>query len=122
MLFQQIGMTLSTLKGSRGGLLVEAAPLVPDRTICNPINDFKLGGVVLIDSSLSFLVSGMLNPRQQKDSEKRFDPGQINSEEKIGCHQWWRTNYSSTSKPQRHQCPALCTKIILSAQDRCPNM
>lgn len=58
-------MTLSTLKGGRGELLVEAAPLVPDRTICNPINDFKLGGVGLVDTSLSFVVSDMLNPPQQ---------------------------------------------------------
>lgn len=58
-------MTLSTLEGGRGGLLVEAAPLVPDRTICNPINDLKLGGVALIDTSLSFVVSDMLNPLQQ---------------------------------------------------------
>lgn len=54
-------MTLSTLKGRRGGLLVGAAPLVPDRTICNPINAFKLGGVTLIDTSLSFVVSDELN-------------------------------------------------------------
>lgn len=45
--------------------MVGAAPLVPDRTICNPINDFKLGGVALIDTSLSFVVSDMLNPPQQ---------------------------------------------------------
>lgn len=58
-------MTLSTLKGGRGGLLVEAAPLVPDRTICNPINDFKRGEIALTDTSLSFVVSDMLNPPQQ---------------------------------------------------------
>ena len=46
-------------------MLVEAAPLVPDRTICNPINDLKLGGVALIDTSLSFVVSDMLNSPQQ---------------------------------------------------------
>lgn len=45
--------------------IVGAAPLIPDRTICNPINDFKLGGVALIDTSLSFVVSDMLNPLQQ---------------------------------------------------------
>ncbi len=44
-------------------MLDGAAPLVPGRTICNPINDFKLGGVALIDTSLSFVVSDMLNPR-----------------------------------------------------------
>lgn len=46
-------------------MLVEAAPLVPDRTICNPINDFKLGGIALTDTSLSFVVSDMLNPPWQ---------------------------------------------------------
>lgn len=46
-------------------MLVEAAPLVPDKTICNPINDLKRGGVALIDTSLSFVVSDMLNPPQQ---------------------------------------------------------
>lgn len=46
-------------------MLVEAAPLVPDRTICNPINALKLGGVALIDTSLSFVVSDMLNSPQQ---------------------------------------------------------
>lgn len=56
MLFQQIGVTLSTLEGGRGELLVGAAVRVPDRTICNPINDFKLGGIALIDTSLSFVV------------------------------------------------------------------
>lgn len=46
-------------------MLDEAALLVPDRTICNPINDFKLGGAALTDTSLSFVVSDMLNPPQQ---------------------------------------------------------
>lgn len=43
-------------------MLVGAAPLVPGRTICNPINGFKLGGAALIDTSLRFVVSDMLNP------------------------------------------------------------
>lgn len=34
-------------------------------TICNPINDFQLGGVALNDTSLSYVVSDMLNPLQQ---------------------------------------------------------
>lgn len=46
-------------------MLVEAAPLVPDKTICNLINDFKRGGLTLIDTSLSFVVSDMLNPPWQ---------------------------------------------------------
>lgn len=53
-------------------MLVEAAPLVPDKTICNPINDFKRGGVALIDARLSFVVSGMLNPNAAKYSERGF--------------------------------------------------
>ncbi len=44
--------------------MVGAAPLVPDRTICNPINDFRLGGVALIDTSLRFVVSDVLSPLQ----------------------------------------------------------
>lgn len=39
--------------------------LVPDTTICNLINDFQLVGVALDDTSLSFVVSDMLNPLQQ---------------------------------------------------------
>lgn len=85
-------MTLSTLKGGRGGLLVEAAPLVPDRTICNPINDFKLGGIALTDTSLRFVVSDMLNPPRQKCSECFFDPGRIHSQEK-------KKECSSTAQP-----------------------
>lgn len=46
-------------------MLDEAALLVVDGTICNPINDFKLGGVAFTDTSLSFLVSDRLNPPQQ---------------------------------------------------------
>lgn len=68
-------MTLSTLKGGRGGLLTGAAPLVPDRTICNPINDFKLGGVALTDTSLSFVVSDMLNPLQRSTLNGALTPG-----------------------------------------------
>lgn len=46
-------------------MLDEATLLVPDRTICNPINDFKLGVVALTDTSLSFVASDMSNPPQQ---------------------------------------------------------
>lgn len=55
-------------------MLVEAAPLVPDRTICNPINDFKLGGIALTDTSLSFVVSDMLNPAQQNALNASLTP------------------------------------------------
>lgn len=46
-------------------MLVEAAPFVPDKNICNPINDLKRGGVALIDTSLRFVVSDTLNPPRQ---------------------------------------------------------
>lgn len=46
-------------------MLDEASLLVSDTTICNPINDFQLGGVALSDTSLSYVVSDMLNPLQQ---------------------------------------------------------
>jgi len=48
------------------GLLVEAAPLVPDKTVCNPINYFKRGRAALIDTWLGFFVSGLLNPSSQR--------------------------------------------------------
>lgn len=46
-------------------MLDEATLLVPDTTICNPIDDFKLGVAALTDTSLSFVASDMSNPPQQ---------------------------------------------------------
>lgn len=63
-------------------MLVGAAPLVPDRTICNPINGFKLGGVALIDTSLRFVVSDMLSPLQQSTLNGALTLGWTYSEEK----------------------------------------
>lgn len=62
--------------------MVGAAPLVPDRTICNPINDFKLGGVALIDTSLKFRCVRHVEPTVAKYSGWCFDPGWIHSEAK----------------------------------------
>lgn len=59
-------MTLSTLKRGRGGVMVEAAPLVPDRTFCNSINDFELGGVALIDTSLRVVCVRYVEPAAAK--------------------------------------------------------
>lgn len=42
-----------------------AALLVPHWTICNPIDDFKLGGAALIDTSLEVTMSDTLKPLQQ---------------------------------------------------------
>lgn len=61
--------------------MVGAAPLVPDRTMCNPINDFRLGGVALIDTSLRFVVSDMLNPLQQSTLNGALTLGWIHSKE-----------------------------------------
>lgn len=61
--------------------LVEAAPLVPDRTICNSIIDLQLGGVALIDF-VKFCCVRHVEPTAAKYSEWCFDPGRINSAEK----------------------------------------
>lgn len=79
-------MTLSTLKVGREGLLVE----VPDTTICNLINDFQLVGVALDDTSLSFVVSGMLNPLQQNTPNGTLT--------QVGFIQWQRKQ-RSTAEP-----------------------
>lgn len=63
-------------------MLDEATLLVPDGTICNPIDDFKLGVVALTDTSLSFGASDVSNPTAAKRSEWRSDPGRIHSEGK----------------------------------------
>ncbi len=62
--------------------MVGAAPLVPHRTICNPINDSKLGGVALIDTSLRFVVSDKLNPLQQSTPNGTLTPRWIPSQGK----------------------------------------
>lgn len=46
-------------------MLDEATLLVPDRTICNPIDDFKLGVAALTDTSLGFVASDLPNPPRQ---------------------------------------------------------
>lgn len=46
--------------------MVEAAPLVPDRTFCNSINDFELGGVALIDTSLRVVCVRYVEPAAAK--------------------------------------------------------
>lgn len=105
-------MTLSTLKGGRGGI-VGAAPLIPDSTICNPINDFKLGGVALIDTSLSFVVSDMLNPLQQSSLngaltragfiQRKKRKGVFINSTAMSTDQLQR----DTQKPQQ-RCPVFC--------------
>lgn len=67
--------------------MVGAAPLVPDRTICNPINDFKLGGDALIDTSLSFVVSDMLNPPQQSTLNAALTQGRFIQRKRKGSVQ-----------------------------------
>lgn len=115
-------MTLSTLRGGReGGLLDEATLLVPDTTICNPIDDFKLGVAALTDTSLSFVASDMSNPPQQSTLNGALTQAGFIQREKRKSSVHQKQSHGSITrlhqKSQQQRCPDFCDQQLRSVQN-----